>query len=674
MPFSSLNSEQLSAVNAPNGNNLVIASAGTGKTSTIVARIYKLLTNGVPPEKILLLTFTNKAAGEMVNRLKKHFNKDQVSKITAGTFHAFSLKWLRQNSFNIALKQPKELKRLFETVYDRHYPALRFGEAQPYTSVYLYEFYESYQSSCEPNFVKFIEAKAPHQKEYDGRYLYIFEEFEALKKECGFVSFNDLLVVARDEIALRHGADFFEVLVDEYQDTNNLQYSLIEALRPKSLFCVGDYDQSIYGFNGANIEIIGSFTTSRPNASVFTLSKNYRSLSPILSLADRVISRNPRIYPKKLEVMRSGAGVAPRVLNFDDTNIQYYTIARIIAESQTHKDEIAVLFRNNSSADGIEATLREYGIKCRRKGGVSFFDAREIKVALDIFTIITNPKDILAFIHIFEYAHGIGGAIAKELYDGLMLLGNGSVVHGLIHPSSEVKNPFEKRKAEDFGLFGDSFELGSVSRFRDMNLDERLLSNPIMKHPKLTHDSVKFLADFFELVQKLYRIKSPHGTLLVIKESGLYANIAEGLAKSRATLKDKSIDERIFEESKEKIYRKYMLLLDLSKHYEDRHSFLNAMVLGAGEMSEGEGVNLLTVHASKGLEFDEVYIIDLMDGRFPNTKLIAKGSSVEEERRLFYVSVTRAKNLLTLSYAGYDKIKKKSYHPSTFLREAGAIQ
>ncbi len=429
MPFSTLNQEQLSAVNAPTGNNLVIASAGTGKTSTIVARIYKLLTSGVPPEKILLLTFTNKAAGEMINRLKKHFNKDQVGKITAGTFHAFSLKWLRKNKFDVALKQPKELKRLFETVYDRHYPALKFGEAQPYAATYLYEFYESWQSSCEPNFVKFIEAKAPHQKEYDGRYLYIFEEFESLKKECGFVSFNDLLVVARNEITNMQDKSFFEVLVDEYQDTNNLQYSLINAISPNSLFCVGDYDQSIYGFNGANIEIIGSFTTNRPNASVFTLSKNYRSLSPILALADKVISINPRIYPKKLEVMRSGYGNPPRVLSFDDTNIQYYTIARIIAESQTQKDNIAVLFRNNSSADGIEATLREYGIKCRRKGGVSFFDAREVKVALDIFTIVSNPKDILAVIHIFEYAHGVGGARAKELYDGLMLLGEGSVVN-----------------------------------------------------------------------------------------------------------------------------------------------------------------------------------------------------------------------------------------------------
>lgn len=674
MPFRNLNSEQLSAVNAPFGNNLIIASAGTGKTSTIVARIYRLLTSDISPDKILLLTFTNKAAGEMIQRLKKHFDKDQVSNISAGTFHAFSLKWLRQNGFDVALKQPKELKRLFETVYDRHYPALRFGEQQPYSAVYLYEFYEMWQNSCEPNFVKFVESKAPQQKEYDGRYLYIFEEFEALKKECGFVSFNDLLVVARDALIARNRSGFFEVLVDEYQDTNNLQSSLINSLKPNSLFCVGDYDQSIYGFNGANIEIIASFTTDRPNANVFSLSKNYRSLSPILALADKVISKNPRIYPKKLEVMRTGFANPPRVMSFDDTNVQYYTIARIIAESQTKKDEIAVLFRNNSSADGIEATLREYGIKCRRKGGVSFFDTKEIKVALDILTIITNPRDILAFIHIFEYAHGIGGAIAKELYDGLILLGNGSVIQGLLHPDSNVKNPFEKRKKEDFGLFGDSFELGSVSRFKDLHFDEKLLSNQIMKHPKLSVDAAKFISEFFELVQKLNRIKSPNNTLLVIKESKFFEAIVETLAKSRATLKDRSIDEKIFEEAKEKIYRKLTLLLDLSRHYDDKHAFLNAMVLGAGEMSEGEGVNLLTVHASKGLEFEEVFIIDLMEGRFPNTKLMSKGSSVEEERRLFYVSVTRAKNMLTLSYAGYDKIKKKSYHPSQFLIEAGAIK
>jgi len=674
LPLKSLNIEQLEAAKAPYGNTLVIASAGTGKTSTIVARIYNLLVSGVEPEKILLLTFTNKAAGEMIQRLKKYFDKEKVSKITAGTFHSFALKWLRLNGYDVALKQPKELKRLFETVYDRYYTKLRFGENQAYSASYLYEFYESWQSACEPNFVKFLEAKAPHQKEHDGIYLTLLEEFEELKKECGFVSFNDLLVVARDELEKRGGGGYFEVLVDEYQDTNNLQYSLIKSLHPSSLFCVGDYDQSIYGFNGANIEIIAGFLDERANAKLFSLSKNYRSLSPILSLADKVISKNPRVYPKKLEVMRNGHAAPPRLLSFDDTVAQYYQIGRIIAESSTHKDEIAVLFRNNSSADGIEAALREYGIKCKRKGGVSFFEAREIKAALDLVTIVTNPKDILAFIHIFEFAHGVGAATAKEMYDALSLLGGGSITQGIAHPDVSVKNPFEGRKREDLGLFADSFELGSVSRFKDLHLDEKILSHPLLKHPKLTTDGVLFIADFFDICTKLAKLKTAHSAMLVVKESGLYTKIVEVLARQRATLKDKSIDDRLYEEAKERIYRKLSLLIDLSRHYDDKPSFLNAMILGAGEMNEGEGVNLLTVHASKGLEFEDVYIIDLMEGRFPNTKLMAKGSSLEEERRLFYVSVTRAKNALTLSFARYDKIKKKTYEPSIFLKEAEAIK
>jgi DNA helicase II / ATP-dependent DNA helicase PcrA len=674
MPLKSLNPEQLSAAKAPFGNTLVIASAGTGKTSTIVARIYNLLMSGVEPEKILLLTFTNKAAGEMVQRLKKYFDKDQVAKITAGTFHSFALKWLRLNGFDVALKQPKELKRLFETVYDRYIGKLKFGETQAYSAGYLYEFYESWQSACEPNFVKFIEARAPHQKEHDGVYLTLLEEFEELKKECGFVSFNDLLVVARDELEKLGGGVYFEALVDEYQDTNNLQYSLINSIHPSSLFCVGDYDQSIYGFNGANIEIIAGFLDKRANAKLFMLSKNYRSLSPILSLADKVISKNPRVYPKKLEVMRSGHAAQPRLLSFDDTIAQYYQVGRIIADSSTKPEEIAVLFRNNSSADGIEAALREYGIKCKRKGGVSFFESREIKAALDLITIVTNPRDILAFIHIFEFAHGVGAATAKEFYDALLLLGGGSITHGIAHPDANVKNPFEGRKREDLGLFADSFELGSVSRFRDLHLDEKMLSHPLLKHPKLTTEGVLFIADFFDLCAKLSKLKTAHSVMLIIKESALYMKMVELLARQRATLKDKSIDEKIYEEAKERIFRKLSLLIDLSRHYDDKKAFLNAMILGAGEMNEGEGVNLMTVHASKGLEFEDVYIIDLMEGRFPNTKLMAKGSSLEEERRLFYVSVTRAKNTLTLSFAKYDKIKKKSYEPSIFLKEADAIK
>ncbi len=673
MAYKNLNKEQLEAAKAPFGNNLVIASAGTGKTSTIVARIYYLLENGVRPEDILLLTFTNKAAAEMIARLKKFFDKDKIDKIEAGTFHAVSYKWLKKLNPNIALKQPRELKTLFSAIHDRYVQTVKFYENRPYSANFLYDLHESYLASCEDRLYDYLQKNAPTQLEHEDLYIKIFDSFDEQKKECGFVGFNDLLVQASAAQIEGKLKGYFEVLVDEYQDTNNLQHHLVESVKPKSLFCVGDYDQSIYGFNGANISIIAAFAEEKDNATVFTLTKNYRSTSKILSLADRVIRHNDRIYPKKLEVVRFESDHPPRLLVFDEAFDQYAKIAELIKQSKTHPDEIAVLFRNNSSADGIEAALREYGIKCRRKGGVSFFDSKEIKAALDILTISVNPKDILAFINLFEYASGVGSATAKDLCDALTMLGGGSITEGLFHPNPEIKNPFESKKRE-VGLFDDLFELGSVARFKDLGLEEAVLSNPALKHPKLNRDSAKFFNEFYLLMHRLHKIKNPKNGVEIIKNSKFYEEIKNTLARQRATAKDKTVDVEQFKGAVERIDRKMFLLSNLSTHYDDKAGFLNAMILGAGEMSEGEGINLLTVHASKGLEFLEVYIVDLMDGRFPNRKLIAKGSSLEEERRLFYVAATRAKERLILSYAKYDKVKKTDYAPSVFLKEAGMVE
>ncbi len=672
MPYKNLNKEQLEAVKTRFGNTLVIASAGTGKTSTIVARIYYLLDTGIKPEDILLLTFTNKAAAEMTNRLKKYFDKSEVEKIQAGTFHAVSYKWLKKLNPTAVLKQPAELKTLFNAIHERYINTVKFYDNKPYSAGYLYDFYESFNASCTPRLADWLMASAPAQLEHENIYLKIFAEFEAQKEECGFLGFSDLLIQASKACEEGRIGGFFEVLVDEYQDTNNLQHRLVESVKPKSLFCVGDYDQSIYGFNGANISIIASFGEEKENAKVYTLTKNYRSTAKILQVADQVIRHNERIYPKQLEVVRLEEAHPPRLLIFDEVFDQYKKIADLIGSSTTKPDEITVLFRNNSSADGIEASLREHGIKCKRKGGVGFFEAKEVKALLDILTLSVNAKDILAFINVFEYASGVGGATAKELCDALLLLGNGSILDGLFHPNPNVKNPFEKRKHE-VGLFDDFFELGSVSRFRELGLEEGVLSNPALKHPKLNPEAAVFFGEFYSLMHRLSKIKNPKNAVDIIKASELYEGMKNSLARRRATQKDKSVSTSEFEKAVERIDRKNYLLSNLASHYDDKAGFLNAMILGAGEMVEGEGVNLLSVHASKGLEFKEVFVIDLMDGRFPNRKLISKGSSIEEERRLFYVAVTRAKDKLVLSYAKYDRIKKTSYEPSQFLKESGLL-
>jgi len=670
LPLSSLNAQQLSAATAPLGHNLIIASAGTGKTSTIVGRIAHLLQSGVEPSSILLLTFTNKAAGEMLSRLERYFPKRVVSKIISGTFHAVSYRWLKELHPDLALKQPSELKTLFRSIYEkRNFERMNLPLA-PFSATYLYEMYSLYQNASLEGFdVWFLEKYPEHEILMDA-YMDIAEEFEREKIVYGFASFNDLLLRMKAHLEEKT-IPFEEVLVDEYQDTNTLQSALIDTLKPKSLFCVGDYDQSIYAFNGANIENIATYAKRYPDAEVFTLKTNYRSTAPILSLANRVIERNERIYPKKLEVGRHGKTHPPKLLMYNDLFEQYQAIAHSIKHTHVPNNDIAVIFRNNSSADGIEASLRELGITCKRKGGTSFFDAKEIKFLLDLLSLMVNPKDMMAFIHVFEYASGVGSALSKEFFQCFLHFGNGSFMQGVLYPQVHDLPKLNPKKNVQLGLFDDDHEIGSATRFKHLELPPHVYAHPLLKHPKIIQDGVKFFKNFYDLMRACKEQNTPSQILQTAISSKLYEGIVEMLSTQRGRLKSGEVDEEKKKLSRERIQRKARLLHDLSRQYKELGRFVNAMVLGGGELSEGEGVNLLTVHASKGLEFPEVYVVDLVDGRFPNRRMM---SSIEEERRLFYVAVTRAKDKLYLSLAKYDRVKKIDYKPSQFLHEAGLVK
>ncbi len=676
MPLSNLNEDQLSAATCEKGFNLIIASAGTGKTSTIVGRIANLINNGVKPEEILLLTFTNKAAAEMVTRVAKFFGKDTAKKIMAGTFHSVSYKLLKELNINITLKQPSELKTLFKSLYEKRVFYDRNDEANPYDGGYLYDLYSLYLNSNDgEDLGTWIKNKNEAHEIYTPIYEDVVLEFNELKVKYGYANFDDLLTIMLDTLK-ESEFPFKEILVDEYQDTNPLQGRLLDAFKPKSLFCVGDYDQSIYAFNGSDIGIISTFSTRYNNANVFTLRKNYRSSRPILDLATKVIEHNERIYEKHLQVMRNDVSIPPKLLAFNELFAQYHHISDLISKSSTPHNEIAIIFRNNSSADGIEANLREYGIPAKRKGGMSFFDSVEVKFVLDLLVMQLSHNDMMAFIHILEHGKGIGKAISKDIFDALIKLGHGDIFKGLFHPDDSILNPYESNRVKNIqlGLFDDFVELGSVSKFKDCGFEEAFLGNPILKHPKLTVDGAKYIYDFYLLIKQIRRTKNPDSLIASITGSMLYSRLKDFLSIKRATQKDGTVNPVQKAKALAKLNRKVMLLKQLSRNFNDLSKFVNSMILGGGEMSEGEGVNLLSVHASKGLEFKEVFVIDLMDGRFPNRKLMSKGGSLEEERRLFYVAVTRAKDVLYLSYAKFDKIKKMDFIHSPFLKEAGLIK
>jgi DNA helicase-2/ATP-dependent DNA helicase PcrA len=675
MPLSNLNTEQHASATCQLGHNLTIASAGTGKTSTIVGRIGYLLNSGVKPENILLLTFTNKAAAEMIERVGRYFDESIAKAIVSGTFHSVSYKLLKKTGKKIVLKQPNELKTLFKSIYEKRV-FVDQDDTKPYDGGYLYDIYSLYlNSSYNESFETWLGDKNENQKQYTLIYQDVVDEFNRLKKVYGYVNFDDLLLEML-ELQKQNDFEFVEILVDEYQDTNPLQGKILDGFKPKSLFCVGDYDQSIYAFNGSDIGIISSFHERYDGSTIYTLDKNYRSTEPILSLANKVIEHNPRIYEKSLKVVRKEREHFPTLLKFDELYIQYEFISKKIKESLTQRDEIAIIYRNNSSADGIEANLRDMGIECKRKGGHSFFDSREIKAILDLIVLMVNTNDMMAFIHLIEYGKGIGKAIAKDIFEALLRVGHGNIFHGLLNPDNSIIKPYQSRKVTNvqLGLFDDFIEMGSVSKFKDLGWEVKFLNNSILKHPKLTLEGGIFLYEFYRLIKELKRIQNPKNMIVHIQRHKFFDMILDTLTTNRAKQKDGSINEDIKKSARFKCERRVETLKHLSSRHTNLNNFINAMILGGGEMSEGGGVNLLSVHASKGLEFKEVYVVDLMDGRFPNRTLMSKGGSLDEERRLFYVAVTRARDILYLSYASYDRIKKLDFVSSPFLVEAGLIK
>ena len=536
MPLTNLNQEQLAAASASAGHNLIIASAGTGKTSTIVARIGYLLNSGIKPERILLLTFTNKAATEMMERLNKKFPKSITNKVLAGTFHAISYKLLKSMNKNIILKQPSELKTLLKSLVNaRQFHHL--SELSAYGGAYLYDIFSLFTNSAlDISFKEWFSQKNQDQAVFADIYEDILREFESEKARFGYVDFNDLLLKMRTELKNENAPSFDEILVDEYQDTNSLQSSLIDAFNSKSLFCVGDFDQSIYAFNGANIEIIGSFKHRYKDAKIYTLNTNYRSSAKILKLANRVISINPRLYEKELKVSRIGEFKSPQLLVYNELISQYKGIAQIIKDSKYDKSDIAVIFRNNSSADGIEIALKELGISSKRRGSGSFFDSLEIKALICLLALSLNGRDIMSFIEIFGYAKGVGEAKAKQIFDLLSQLGDGDMRLGLLYPNQNASLTHKRRKNYELGLFDDMLDYQNATNIDESAFNANFKGHQILNY--LNQNGANFLNDLYSLLASLKNTTNTQNAINTAINSRIYANIAQFLAHKKALRKN----------------------------------------------------------------------------------------------------------------------------------------
>jgi len=588
-----LNEKQEKVANHKHGSCLCIAGAGSGKTHTLISRVAKLIDSGIKPKNILLLTFTRKAAHEMIERAKKQ-NK-QSGKINAGTFHSFCLNSLKQYA-------KKELPNF--TVISQ-YDAINIIKLvrEKYKTIKVKNNVIQLLFSRSINFQKPLETLLDEYTQEEQKIiLSIHQDFIQFKKEKILLDYDDLLIEFRtvlqnSKIQKRIAKKYQYIMVDEYQDTNIIQSDIVKLLTPHgNIMVVGDDAQSIYGFRGACYQNIISFPDLFENTEIIKLEENYRSIQKILELANRIfISKyDKNLFSRKLHGEKPFFNALPNdeeQTKYVVDNIQYYLSQGIPAK------EIAVLYRVNFQANPIEEELSQRGIQYNKIGGLSFIEKAHIKDVLAFFKIIYNIHDEISWSRVLCLFNGVGINNAFKIID-------------LIQE--------------------DNLDLTSISR-----IDHKVISEFItwIKNAHTIH-----LDQLIELIIEKYM------TLCVEN----YAN---------------------FEERKEDLD----FFTSLTKKYKTLESLIVGMALEtefseSNKKEEENEIVLSTIHSAKGLEWKVVIIINVCEGSIPFYLCISH-DELEEEKRLLYVAVTRAKEHLHLTMAEQQTRSGYTFNnrPSRFL-------
>ncbi len=632
--LASLNPEQRDAVETTEGPLLVLAGAGTGKTRVITVRIAHLLAKGVQPEAILAMTFTNKAAAEMKERIAKLVGKNVADGLTVGTFHSFCLRFLRDHKEELGWPQgfsicdpSDQLTAIKGALRELHIPEARLKPRDVLSRISLAK-----NKLLTPELL--LDGPGADEEELVAK---AWMRYQATLQRTRRVDFDDLLLKTlillknkkiRDEYRSRYGY----VLVDEYQDTNGPQFEIVNALAKghRNLCVVGDDDQSIYGWRGADIQKILGFDRTYHEAKTVRLETNYRSTSQIIGCANRLIVNNTSRHDKALR-SHAGDGEPVIAVQMRDETIEAEHTVRDIIDGIKHGhdyDDFAILFRTALQARPFEVELRLKDIPYILVGGLSFFDRKEVRDVLAYLKLLANSDDESSLMRIMNSPpRGVG----KTTQDRVI------------------------RFATDQGIstceaFAQAEEIDGVSAKRTAPVQRmlenlRLLrkDNPDKKHnlPELINKVVE-LVGYEEEVQRLYkteeeRSKRWQGVIEVM-------NYAENYARKlkRPTL----------------------------------NGFLDRLTLAANDSPDAEdakrkrAVTLMTLHASKGLEFPRVFLVGLEENLLPHTRS-AKEDTIEEERRLAYVGITRAQKMLKISWCG-ERARggsKVQRHPSRFLLE-----
>lgn len=637
-----LNKEQLQVVQNGDGPCLVLAGAGTGKTRTIVYRVAYLLEKGIRPESILLVTFTNKAAREMLERIgmlvkytEARLLVDVAEKPSflfhlpwSGTFHHVGNLVLRRYgpriglTHNFTILDQADSREVIRNIMAEL--ALDKGDKKSFPTADLLQDLISYATNSLRGVDEIVDEWIPKQKNRLGDILRVAEKYEQKKRQSNLMDFDDLLAlwlkVLREcpEIKQKLSDKFEYILIDEYQDTNRLQGSVVEELARghKNILVVGDDAQSIYGFRAATVENIMKFPEIFSQTRIFKLKQNYRSTQSILDLANTSIARNRRQFEKKLETVRE-RGEKPELVCCANLEQEAEFVSRKIVELHDQGatlKEIAVLFRAAFHGMQLELKLQKLRIPYIIRGGVRFFEQAHIKDILAYFKVLSNSKDAVAWQRILKLEQGIGDKTA-ELIIKTLEQGNKETLSG------QAQNAARK-------VFHRVEQLKECQGITQMA--RYLLKTFYTDYAENTFENA---AERLEDLEQLALFAEQYDTL---EEFLADATLSEGFRGERAATPGSS-----------------------------------ASTATEAELPNNDYLVLSTIHQAKGLEWENVFVIGLVDGQFPHYRSLDKSSELEEERRLFYVATTRAKKHLFLTYAltQYDTFGGALRRPSLFVRE-----
>ena len=652
-----LNEQQLAAVTAPPGPLLVIAGAGSGKTRTLTYRVAYLLENGVDARNILLLTFTNKAARQMLDRVSNLLPVDAAG-IWGGTFHSIGNRMLRRHgsalgySSGFTIMDREDQKDLIATVVASSGidpKEMRFPKADVLADIF------SFVVNTERPMEELLAEKFPYFLPLLEQIKDVQSRYERKKQATNSLDFDDLLektlrmLLQHEHIARVYRRQFQFILVDEYQDTNKIQADFIDILarEHQNVMVVGDDAQSIYSWRGANFQNILEFPKRYPKVQVFRIELNYRSVPEILEVANSAIAANVKQFKKNLSATRDSKAMKPALIALNDGSEQAQFVAQRVLELRdegVQLNEIAVLYRAHYHAVELQLEFSRRGIPYQITSGIRFFEQAHIKDLASFIRFVANPRDEVAFKRMVRLLPGIGGKIAENLWSGWEKSLDSAPVAAVADRGPGSTPPAtEEAAAGDYGY----------------GIGERLLKLNVNTRSKKMWE---------QLAQTLDEI-APHG-----KPNPPSAMIV-------------SVVEAIYDDYAKANFTNYELrredlnqLASFARQFSNAQEFLSQLALISNVDAEptpnaaadNETVNLSSVHQAKGLEFHTVFVIWLTDGMFPSSRSLETRDAVEEERRLFYVAITRARDELYLSYphmrlnAGFGDVFQR---PSRFLKE-----